>query len=159
MKFRRMEALLALTTIVSVVAALARWQQASVSPALFDLPLSVPAESSLVASDTGIGSMAREMSERNPFRLSNRPSRFRHGETPASGPITIAYRPQLTVAAVVGGPPWTALLGGVPGVAGMVLVRPGDVVDSIHISSIARGRVVVRLPDTTWVLELEKDKP
>jgi hypothetical protein len=92
--------------------------------------------------------------ERNPFRLTRRPDE-RPTERAAVevGPL---YRPSLRLAAVMGGPPWKALLAGVPRAHGLVVVAPGDVVDSLTVLRISRDTVHLRGPDTTWTLVLPR---
>lgn len=104
--------------------------------------------------------LAAEVAQRNPFRLSNRPARVRHGEEPVAAQAgRPAYRPPLALRAIVGGPPWTALLAGVPGQAGTVMISRGDRIDSLQVREITRDSVVLRGPDTTWVLTVNRGRP
>jgi hypothetical protein len=60
-------------------------------------------------------------------------------------------RPQLFVSGIVG-PPWQALLEGVPGREGAVVVKRGDVLGDLRVRDITESVVVVASPDTTWRL-------
>lgn len=60
-------------------------------------------------------------------------------------------RPQLFVSGIVG-PPWQALLEGVPGREGAVVVKRGDVLGDLRVREITQSVVVVASPDTTWRL-------
>ena len=56
----------------------------------------------------------------------------------------------------ISGPPWEALLEGVPGKQGAVVVRPGDRVEDLRIRSITQELVVVQGRDTTWRLQIKR---
>lgn len=62
-------------------------------------------------------------------------------------------RPTLELKAIAG-PPWRAVVGGLPGQPNAVVVREGTVFDRLTIASVGRDSVVIRGPDTTWVLSL-----
>ncbi|MDB4878329.1 MAG: hypothetical protein JWM41_4775 [Gemmatimonadetes bacterium] len=61
-------------------------------------------------------------------------------------------RPVMTLKAIVGGPPWQAVVDGIPGQPPGVLVRQGTTLDKLAIRSVTRDSVVIQGPDTTWVL-------
>jgi len=54
------------------------------------------------------------------------------------------------------GPPWQAVLEGIPGKQGSVVVRVGDVFGELRIRSIRRDTVVVQGADTTWKLTVRR---
>lgn len=95
---------------------------------------------------------------RDPFRLERRPSAVPYN--PALGtvpsPAPRPPRPTLAVTGILGGPPWEALLEGVPGRQGSVLVRRGDTLGGLHIRSVTKDTVWIRGMDTTWVLSLRR---
>jgi hypothetical protein len=64
-------------------------------------------------------------------------------------------RPQLAVSGIVG-PPWQALLEGVPGREGAVIIKRGDVLGDLRIRDVTRTTVTVSAPDTTWRLTVRK---
>jgi hypothetical protein len=64
-------------------------------------------------------------------------------------------RPPLAVSGIVG-PPWVALLDGVPGRDAPVLVRAGDRVGELRVTQVRRDGVVVVGMDTTWWLSLKR---
>ena len=159
LKTTRIDRLLALTAALGLVAALWRWHGADPAlaatsappPALEYLKLPVPLGESLAA---------HGIPTRNPFRLSNRMPRVRLGVD--AQPVAYLhgkYRPILVLKAIVGGPPWTAVLGGVPGQRGDVLIGEGARVDSLEVRRISRDHVVLSGPDTTWVLALKGERP
>jgi hypothetical protein len=52
------------------------------------------------------------------------------------------------------GPPWLALLDGVPERQGVVLVAQGDTLGSIHVVRVSADAVTLRSADSTWTLQL-----
>jgi hypothetical protein len=103
--------------------------------------------------------------ERNPFRLERRPAAAAFGSQPEPEfgieyhPEPEPERPVLVLRGIVGGPPWEALLEGIPDRQGSLLVRSGDVVGELRVRSIGRDTVVVQDADTTWRLTLKTEWP
>lgn len=109
----------------------------------------------------------RSIAAANPFRLDRVPAPLGFSR-PGAGPLGMgmmppppAYtpppppRPPLYVSGIVG-PPWQALLEGVPGREGAVPVSAGTVLGDLRIRSVTRDQVVVVGPDTTWRLPVRK---
>lgn len=97
---------------------------------------------------------------RNPFRLDRSPSPilFRSVAEQAiqqAMPVMQQPRPALTLRAVVG-PPWEALVEGLPGRSGVVVVRAGDKVGDLTIRLIRGDSVVIQGADTTWRLGISR---
>ena len=93
----------------------------------------------------------------DPFRVANRPSLVRYGSaspTATAGQLASMHdvRPTMTVRAIAGGPPWHALIDGMPGQTHPTLVGPGTTVAKLTVRRITRDSVVIRGADTTWVL-------
>ncbi len=116
-------------------------------------------------SDT-LDSLVDEIQSRDPFRLARTPAAApfdaradlallsrtadpRIGSAPPS-PV----RPQFVLHAIMGGPPWQAVLEGLPGTSGNIVVRQGDVFARFTVRSIGRDTVVVQASDTTYRLTL-----
>jgi hypothetical protein len=96
-----------------------------------------------------------QMEGRNPFRLSGSPALVRHDDPPLAAPaVGEPYRPTLVLRGIIGGPPWNAVIAGVPGHSGDVIVGVGERVDSIEVRAITAREVVLVGPDTTWRLLL-----
>jgi hypothetical protein len=116
----------------------------------------IPAESLNVYQET--------ITANDPFRLSNRPAVVRFdargdvgvGGTPGP-PVTT--RPQLVVKGIVGGPPWQAIIDGLPGQPPGTIVTPGATFDQLVVRAVSRDSVIVQGPDTTWTLTLNRPKP
>ncbi|HYW12941.1 MAG TPA: hypothetical protein VE871_13365, partial [Longimicrobium sp.] len=99
----------------------------------------------------------------NPFRLDRAPAPLGFAR-PGEGmmpPEPMPYvpppppRPQLAVTGIVG-PPWQALLEGVPGREGAVVIKRGDVLGDLRVREVTRTTVTVSAPDTTWRLTVRK---
>ena len=88
------------------------------------------------------------------FRLLRRPSpvafRASGDGDPPSAPTPV--KPPLALSGVIGGPPWTGLLDGVPGHDQSVLVHAGDTLAKLLVRSVTRNRVEIVGLDTTWQL-------
>jgi hypothetical protein len=68
-------------------------------------------------------------------------------------------RPALSLRAIVGGPPWQAVLDGLPGQpAGTVVVSGGDY-GGLRVGAITRDTVIVHDTDTTWRLTMKRGRP
>jgi hypothetical protein len=98
----------------------------------------------------------------DPFRLSNEPPSVRFD--PASDVMTggarsalvVAVRPVFTLKAIVGGPPWHAVVDGIPGQPPGTLVKSGARFDKLLVRSVSRDSVVIQGPDTAWALTFGK---
>jgi hypothetical protein len=156
MNDRVIDLLLAVGAASTVAFAIDRWQGSLPSQPSYRLPRAAqfPDSSDDVRS---MDDIANATIARNPFRLSNRPADVRHGETPPVEAVTApSYRPTLTLKAIIGGPPWRALVGGVPNARGFVMVSEGDNADSIRVLRITSDTVHLAGPDTTWALVLAR---
>lgn len=63
-------------------------------------------------------------------------------------------RPRLVLRGVLGGPPWDAVIDGIPGREGAVVIRAGQSVAGVTVRTIRRDTVHARGFDTTWTLTL-----
>ena len=93
----------------------------------------------------------------DPFRLSKTPSHVRYaaGGNALVQATSLRVRepmPTLKLRAIAGGPPWQALIEGLPGQTRAVLVRSGNTFDRVTIRVVARDSVVVHVEDSTWAL-------
>lgn len=97
----------------------------------------------------------------DPFRLANAPALVRYDPADESdvtpgiaGPPRV--RPNLILKAIVGGPPWQAVVDGLPGQPPNTLVRAGSAYDKLVARAVTRDSVVIQGPDTTWVLSFRR---
>lgn len=97
----------------------------------------------------------------DPFRLANAPALVRYDPadesdvTPSvAGPPRV--RPNMILKAIVGGPPWQAVVDGLPGQPPNTVVRAGSAYDKLVARAVTRDSVVIQGPDTTWVLSFRR---
>lgn len=65
----------------------------------------------------------------------------------------------LTLKAVVGGPPWLAVVTGLPGTEGERVIRPGDRFDELLVGAIGHDVVLFSTADSSWRLTLAPRAP
>lgn len=121
------------------------WQASSPAPVF------IPSSAALV-------SAAETLVARDPFRLERKPSGVRYSPAMegAPPPPPRSPRPTLAVAGILGGPPWEALVEGVPGRHGSTLVRRGDTLGGLRVRSITKDTVIITGMDTTWTLTMRR---
>jgi hypothetical protein len=96
-----------------------------------------------------------DIGKRNLFRPERAMADVRSVPTVVGAPMpAISTRPRLLLRGVLGGPPWDALVEGIPGHEGAVVMRAGQTLAGITIRAIHRDTVFVRGLDTTWTLTL-----
>ena len=100
---------------------------------------------------------AQFIAAHDPFRLERKPSAVSYGSDPESTPLPpTPPKPQLVLVGVLGGPPWQALIDGLPGRAGTAVVRQGDQIGELTIERIRSHSVRVSGLDTTWTLTVRR---
>lgn len=111
-----------------------------------------PAKPDSVAS----GKSTARLRQRDPFRLDRKPTDVRYNPwepvavaAPAPPP---APRPPLALAGLLGGAAWTALVEGIPGREGGVLLRVGDSVNGVKLVALRGDTAWLSGFDTTWAL-------
>ena len=67
-------------------------------------------------------------------------------------PPKAVTRPALVLRGILGGPPWEAILEGMPGVETGVVARAGEVIGGLTVRSIGRDTAIIHASDTSWVL-------
>ena len=99
----------------------------------------------------------------DPFRFSNTPPTVRFdplGGSPraqTSEPArSVSPRPVLTLKAIVGGPPWRAIIDGVPGQPTGVIAGSGERFDRLTVREVTRESVYVQTADTSWTLTFRR---
>lgn len=65
----------------------------------------------------------------------------------------------VSVRAITGGPPWRAILVGLPGAPEMRVVRPGDRFGPIEVRGILREHVMLVSADSSWHVSLPARRP
>jgi hypothetical protein len=98
----------------------------------------------------------------DPFRLSNSPPVVRFDATTEADPasaMAAPSRPVLVLKAIVGGPPWQAVIDGLPGQPPGALARAGSRFDRLTIHAVTRDSVIVHGADTSWILAFRGQNP
>ncbi len=102
---------------------------------------------------------AAELMSGNPFRLNRRPVDLALvADDPDQTSMMDALppppppRPIPVVTGVIGGPHWEALVEGIPGEEGSVLLRAGDAAGEFRAVRISRDTVIMETADTVYVL-------
>jgi hypothetical protein len=140
-----------------------RWHGALpvVQPSVTTLPNAVRAGPS-AAADSLFDDAEDLMVSNDPFRLANEPAAVRYDPqheslaAGASAPPPAPIRPKLVLKAIVGGPPWQAIVDGIPGQPSGTIVRAGSTFDKLTTRAVTQERVVIQGPDTTWTLSFRK---
>ncbi len=147
-------------TALCATVAVRGWREAmSASPVRPIVPSANVASPKLIPADS-LRDAASTIAAKDLFRFDRHPSTvsFRtdlQGIAPPPPPPKPPH-PALALSGIVGGPPWEALVDGIPGKDGAVLVRKGDVLGDLKIRSIGRDSLVIQGTDTTWRLGVKK---
>jgi hypothetical protein len=116
-------------------------------------------------SDSALAESAATLVDNDPFRVANEPAAVRYdaraeGSGSANaGSVTAPApppRPDFLLRAIVGGPPWQAIVDGFPGRPAGTIVQKGSVIDRITVTAVNRDSVLLRGPDTAWVLTFRR---
>lgn len=177
---RRWEQLLWFTALVLALGGWLRWRRALPSvtePALASLAAPPPVRPLAAAR---LAAASEAVARSDPFRLDRSPAPMGSpvlGLGSAVGPGLTGVPPYVPPGSFpsytppggsaygggpplrvtgISGPPWEALLEGIPGRQGAVVVRPGDRVEELRIRSISSDLVVVQGRDTTWRLQVKR---
>lgn len=119
--------------------------------------LSVPV---LTGFDTSrLASSAKNFRDLDLFRFDRKAARVRFNPSgpvgqPGVTPPPAPPRPAIRLVGIIGGPPWTALVEGVPGRESGVLLRVGETSGGIRVTSLAGDSGVFAGFDTVWVLRV-----
>lgn len=150
------------TVLVALLAGVrarrASFERATPAPVVWTLPGEVPQpdpDSLLAASE--------RVATSDPFRLDRRPADVPFGTQAAAStppvPGPNAARPNLSLSGLVGGPQWVALIDGVPGHEGSVLLRVGDTLGGIQVRAVTATTATISGFDTTWKLTVKRPWP
>ncbi|HXD23973.1 MAG TPA: hypothetical protein VN613_11505 [Gemmatimonadaceae bacterium] len=149
--------------VIALTSAVRSWYRISrptdaPMPAIW--PVSPPARP--IAADS-LGLLTSRIIDSDPFRLDRRPAAVAYGATPdtltdrASAPPA-APRPPLVLVGIVG-PPWRALVDGVPGHDGSMVLRAGQSVAGLRVRDVKAATTTISTTDTTWHLAVKRTWP
>ena len=105
-------------------------------------------------STDSISALADLVIDNDPFRLSNSAPSEQISAPVVRAGLTVANRPRptLTLKGIAGGPPWLAIIDGLPGSPPATVVKVGDKIDSLVVREIHANKVIIGDRDTTWTL-------
>jgi hypothetical protein len=151
-------------SLCSIAVAVQRWRGAL--PPLDVSSSSVPGLRSHRAPSTDDSlALAEDMVVSNdPFRLANHASTVRYDPSSdheaagvgGAGATIPAPHPVLVLKAIAGGPPWQAVIDGIPGQSPGTVAQPGMRFDKLTVRVVTRDSVVIQGTDTIWVLSFRK---
>lgn len=99
--------------------------------------------------------LAVEAASGSPFQLGGRDLTLSTSLGQPAEPAVLVTLPTLSLRGIVGGPPWRAVIVGLPGVNGAIVVRQGDSFPPVRIGRIDPSRVTIFASDTSWTLTLD----
>lgn len=139
------------------LAAIAAWSTAAPSMPRATLKTYPLLRSPTPLDTTGLAAAAAQLRDRDPFRWERKPTTVRYNPweplKPAEPNVSSKpSRPPLALVGILGGPPWTALLEGIPGRVGGALLRVGEEAGGIRLLDVRGDTVRLSGLDTTWVL-------
>lgn len=149
-------------TLIAGIAAGRAWYRISrpvqaPMPAIW--PVSQPARP--IASDS-LAVLTSRIVDGDPFRLDRKPAAVAYGATPDSlanrATTPAAPRPPLVLVGIVG-PPWRALVDGVPGHDGSVVLRAGQTIAGLRVRDVTGATATISAVDTTWHLAVKRTWP
>jgi hypothetical protein len=147
-------ALMALSLCAGVTARI-RWRQLETSGVPARVGVAPLRASGLTVSDDSLAAAEEAIVANDPFRLSNSPPAVRYdpaADGAVIGGLLSQPRPLLVLKAIVGGPPWQAVIDGIPGQPPGTLAQTGSKFDRLVVRAVTRDSVIVQGADTSWVL-------
>jgi len=66
-------------------------------------------------------------------------------------------KPALALVGIIGGPPWAALVNGIPAHDGTMLVHAGDTLGGLRITAVSGDGVTITGLDTVWHVTTKRD--
>jgi hypothetical protein len=127
----------------------------SASPTLLPAIAVAPARPSTDSLESAVA----EIADRNLFRPERaRAERNERAQPtmPLAMPQPPSAKPRLVLRGVLGGPPWDAIIEGIPGREGSVVVRAGQSFGGITVRTVHRDTAFAHGFDTTWTLTLAR---
>lgn len=114
----------------------------------------------ILAPQESIAAEEQRLRVRNPFGFVSAPEMV---QQPQIGTVVPNMAPRIMPTQIalqgVAGPPWTAVLSGLPGRPAQAVVMVGDTIGNVRIRVIRRDTVVVQLGDSTVRLALARRAP
>ncbi|HKV50235.1 MAG TPA: hypothetical protein VJO52_03465 [Gemmatimonadaceae bacterium] len=162
MKALWMERVAWAVTAVAVLAGIRTWRNISRpadAPAPAIWPVSLPAR---VLDQDSLAVLAERITSADPFRLDRKPAAVAYGAPDTAAAHAAAQaavpRPPLVLVGIVG-PPWRALVDGIPGRDGSTVLHAGQTVAGLRVGTITGTTATISGMDTTWHLTVKRTWP
>ncbi len=149
-------------TVAATIAAARSWYVIS-RPAEAPAPAIWPVSQAMqpIAADS-LAVLTSRIVDNDPFRLDRKPADVAYGAPPDSmaraSATSEAPRPPLVLVGIVG-PPWRALVDGVPGHDGSMVLRAGQNVAGLRVRDVTATAATISGADTTWHLTVKRTWP
>lgn len=155
---RQIEMSLWALTILASGATIVGWRRATAIPSPDARGAVPPARVDPAADSPALYASARQVAATDPFRLDRHPATvpYRAGAEYVAPPPA-PPRPALVLKGTVGqSRGWAAMIDGIPGRDGTVLVHSGDTLSGLKIKRVGRDTVIVLGTDTAWKLTVRR---
>jgi hypothetical protein len=140
-------------------AGMAMWHQAAAAPTRAEWSPASAEQLAVPRDSLALANAAREVRDGNPFRHDRRPASARFDPFPAPPNLRPAPaappKPVLSLVGVVGGPPWRAIIEGLPGRSGAVVLGTGDTAGGLRLTAVTADSVRIIGLDTAWILTMQ----
>ena len=161
MKDKALYSLAAVVALCSTAAGVLRWRNTPLIASVDSAAIQAGAQPDIHPDGRQLRDAADLIASNDPFRLTNTPALVRYdpkaeGAVPTTSVAAPPIRPAMTLKAIVGGPPWQAIVDGLPGQPAGTVVRAGNAFDKLVARAVTRDSVVIQGPDTTWVLTFRR---
>ena len=161
MKEHAWYALAGIVALCSIGAGVIRWRNTPLIASVDSAAVQARARPDIHPDANQLRDAADVIVSNDPFRLTNTPALVRYDPTAEGAAATTSIaappiRPVMTLKAIVGGPPWQAIVDGLPGQPPGTVVRAGNAFDKLVARAVTRDSVVIQGPDTTWVLSFRR---
>lgn len=106
-----------------------------------------------------LDSATSQIMAHDPFRIERKPANIAFSVAPNGAqtmPAPAAPLVRIALQGTIGGPPWRAIISGVPGHEGTVMVSSGDTLGVVVIRRVNKDSVTVRVKDSTWTVTQAK---
>jgi hypothetical protein len=141
---------------VALAGTVATWITAVPTPPTEEHSVQAGAPAPAAMDTVALRTSATRLRARDPFRLDRKPADVQYNPwqatTVAPPPAPPPIRPPLALAGLLGGPPWSALIEGIPGREGGVLLQMGDSASGVRFVAVRGDTVILAAFDTTWAL-------
>jgi hypothetical protein len=95
----------------------------------------------------------------DPFRVDRKPAMVAFSIVPSgigAPPVPAAPIVRIVLHGTIGGPPWRAIISGIPGRDGTIVVSAGDTLGTVTIRRVNKDGVTVSVRDSTWTINLAR---